>query len=104
MHRCLVDCPAVEIEAGLFRKRMCLTKKRQTETETSQQYRYRAQNVSKAESLDKEGYNGLTQESGNPGARKRMSNMSRMKRRMKGRMIVLLKQTKLAFTEDLLVV
>jgi len=27
MHRCLVDCPAVEIEVELFRKRMCLIKK-----------------------------------------------------------------------------
>jgi hypothetical protein len=55
MHRCLVDCPAVETEVGLFPKEDVLNQERQTETETSRQYRYWAQNVSKAKSLDKEG-------------------------------------------------
>ena len=49
MHRCLVDCPAVEIEVELFRKRMCLIKKgglRQKLADDAD---------SKAKSLDKEG-------------------------------------------------
>jgi hypothetical protein len=47
MHRCLVDCPAVEVE--LFRKRMCLIKKGRPRQKLADDI------DSKAKSLDKEG-------------------------------------------------
>ena len=55
MHRCLVDCPAVEIEVELFRKRMCLIKKggpRQKLADDAD---------SKAKESRQGGYNGLKQ-------------------------------------------
>jgi len=48
MHRCLVDCPAVEIEVELFRKRICLIKKGGPRQKLADDI------DSKAKSLDKE--------------------------------------------------
>src|SRR2546421_6598597 len=55
MHRCLVDCPAVEIEVELFRKRMCLIKKGRPRQKLADDA------DSKAKESRQGGYNGLKQ-------------------------------------------
>jgi hypothetical protein len=93
MHRCLVDCPAVEIEVELFRKRDVSNQERRTETETSRRYRFKSKKSRQGE------YNGLKQ-----GVEflSTQENVKYVQNEGKNDSIAS-SRTKLAFTEDLLV-